>query len=92
MTQEEFRTLKEGDILSTKYKTHEGLVCGYDYLVISDYKWDAVEQTGYIICGAILDNDDNSTYQKHCGKQFVIYETDLIHILTHRNNYEKSKI
>ena len=78
MTQEEFRTVKKGDILSTKYKTHEGLVCGYDYLVIYDYSLDGIEQTGYIICCVISDNEDNSKYQKYCGKQFIIYETDNI--------------
>ena len=81
MTKEEFKTLKRGDIISNKHETHKGSICGYDYLVISDYRWDKLVQDGYIECCLILDNTDNSEYQKHCGKQFIIYETDIINCL-----------
>ena len=55
MTKEEFKTLKKGDIISNKYETHKGSICGYDYLVDSDYVWDEVKQDGYILYRIILE-------------------------------------
>lgn len=54
MTKDEFKTLKRGDVISNKYETHKGSVCGYDYLVDSDYIWDEVKQDGYIECHIML--------------------------------------
>jgi len=84
MTKEEFKTLKKGDIISNKYETHKGSICGYDYLVDSDYIWDEVKQDGYILYRIILDINGKIEY----GNQNQLYESGIekcsnMHIKVH---------
>lgn len=84
MTKEEFKTLKKGDIISNKYKTHKGSICGYDYLVDSDYTWDEVKQDGCIVYRIILDINEKIVN----GNQNQLYESDIgkclnMHIKVH---------
>ena len=84
MTKKEFKTLKKGDVISNKYETHNGSICGYDYLVDSDYVWDEVKQDGYILYRIILEFNGKPEY----GKQNQLTESDIekclnMHIKVH---------
>ena len=84
MTKEEFKTLKKGDIISNKYETRVGSICGHDYLVDSDYIWDEVKKDGYIVYRIILEINEKIEY----GNQNQLYESEIekclnMHIKVH---------
>lgn len=84
MTKEEFITLKKGDIISNKYETRSGSICGYDYLVDSDYIWDDEKQDGYILYRIILEINGKIEY----GNQLKLNESGIekcsnMHIKVH---------
>lgn len=84
MTKEEFITLKKGDIISNKYETHKGSICGYDYLIDSDYVWDEDKQDGYILYRIIFEINGKIEY----GNQLQLYESVIekclnMHIKVH---------
>lgn len=84
MTKEEFKTLKRGDIISNKYETHKGSICGYDYLVDSDYVWDEVKQDGYILYRIILDINGKIEYgNQNQLNEFGIEKCLNMHIKVH---------